>query len=178
MGKFVEVLSESSIWRCYILIIVTVGTHKLSFNRLLEKIDSLIEEKIIKADEVFAQIGYSTYDPKLYKFERFIEQDEFIKLIQKSDIVITHGGTGSIVNSIRNNKKVIAVPRRAKFHEHVDDHQIEIVQHFVETGHIIVVNDIDDLKEALMNIENFTPKEFVSGNEKIRKVLEDFIENI
>lgn len=160
------------------MILITVGTHKLSFNRLLEQIDILIEEKTIDANQVFAQIGYSTYTPRLYKFERFIEQDEFIKLIQKCDVVITHGGTGSIVNSIKNDKKVIAIPRRAKYHEHVDDHQIEIVEHFVETGHIICVNEVEDLKEALMNIGKFKPNKFVSGNEKIRQVLKSFIENI
>ena len=45
------------------MIFITVGSQKFQFNRLLEQIDLLIENKIIK-EEVFAQIGSSDYIPK------------------------------------------------------------------------------------------------------------------
>ena len=45
------------------MILVTVGSQKFQFNRLLQEIDKLIEEGIIK-EKVFAQIGVSDYIPK------------------------------------------------------------------------------------------------------------------
>ena len=45
------------------MIFITLGSQKFQFNRLLKEIDRLIETGVIK-DEVFAQIGYSDYQPK------------------------------------------------------------------------------------------------------------------
>ena len=42
------------------MIFVTTGSQKFQFNRLLQKIDLLIEEGMIR-EEVFAQIGVSDY---------------------------------------------------------------------------------------------------------------------
>lgn len=56
---------------------VTVGSQKFQFNRLLEEVDRLVEEKI-KPDEVFAQIGYSTYEPRYYSYKKFLNKEEFL----------------------------------------------------------------------------------------------------
>lgn len=45
------------------MIFVTVGTHEQPFNRLVEYMDRLKENKIIEED-VIIQIGYSTYEPQ------------------------------------------------------------------------------------------------------------------
>ena len=50
------------------MILITVGSQKFQFNRLLSKIDELIEKKVI-TDKVFAQIGVSDYKPKNYEFQ-------------------------------------------------------------------------------------------------------------
>ena len=42
------------------MIFVTVGTHEQQFNRLIEKIDTLIESGEIK-EKVIIQSGFSTY---------------------------------------------------------------------------------------------------------------------
>ena len=52
------------------MIFVTTGSQKFQFNRLLQKIDLLIEEGMIR-EEVFAQIGVSDYQPKHYEYCRF-----------------------------------------------------------------------------------------------------------
>lgn len=82
------------------MILVTVGSQKFPFNRLLEKIDELVENGTIK-EEVFAQIGTSDYIPKNYQYVDFIDQEEFNKKIEEANIVITHAGTGVIVNSLK-----------------------------------------------------------------------------
>lgn len=154
------------------MIFVALGSQKFQFNRLLKKIDSILEKKEI-TDEVYAQIGYSSYKPKHYDFKEFLSTDDFNKKIQKSNILITHAGTGSIMAGIRNNKKVIAVPRLSKYNEHVDNHQIEICQQFEKMGLIIVCWNLDDLV-SLIN-ERTENKIYLSGNSLIQDFIIDFI---
>jgi hypothetical protein len=62
------------------LIFVTVGSQKFQFNRLLEEIDRLVEKKCLKSNEIYAQTGYSTYEPKFYAYKQFLNKDEFLKM--------------------------------------------------------------------------------------------------
>ena len=135
------------------MILVTVGSQKFPFNRLLEKIDELIDKKVIK-DKVFAQIGVSDYKPKNFEYKDFMSQDEFNKKIDECDMMITHAGTGVIVNAVKKEKKVIAIPRLAKYGEHVDDHQIQLIQEFDELNFIEPCYELDDLEDKLKAIMN------------------------
>lgn len=159
------------------MIFVTVGTQKFQFNRLLQEIDKLIEEKKI-TEEVFAQIGYSDYNPKNYMYKDFIDRDEYINIMKKCQKVITHGGTGAIVGSVKQEKKVIAIPRLKKFGEHVDDHQIQIVSEFKKLGFIIGVENIRMLDEAISNIDKIDFKKYSSNTNNIIKEIEGFIANL
>ena len=57
-----------------------------------------------------------------------LDRDKFSELISQCDILITHGGVGSILTGLNNNKKVIAAPRLKKYNEHQNDHQLEIIE--------------------------------------------------
>ena len=112
-----------SAWGEFIrMIFVTTGSQRFQFNRLLQKIDLLIEEGMIR-EEVFAQIGVSDYQPKHYEYCRFLDREGFTGKLRECRMVITHGGTGVIIGAVKQGKKVIAVPRLASYGEHVDDHQ-------------------------------------------------------
>ena len=128
------------------MIFVTVGSQKFQFNRLLKKIDELITEGVI-TEEVFAQTGASDYIPQNYSYENFLDRTEFASKISECDKVITHGGTGVIIGAVKKGKKVLAVPRYAKFGEHVDDHQLQLLHQFDELGIIIACYELDELKE-------------------------------
>ena len=157
------------------MIFITVGTQKFQFNRLLKEIDKLIEEKKI-FEEVFAQIGYSTYKPKNYAFKEFINSEEYASILKKADIVITHGGTGTIIKSINLRKKIIAVPRLKDFGEHVDNHQIQIISEFSDIGFLQKVDNLDDLYEVFKSIRNFNVKEYISNTKNIIFEIERYIE--
>ncbi len=156
------------------MIFVTVGSQKFQFNRLLIEIDNLIENNIIK-DKVFAQVGVSDYKPKNYEFVDFTTQEEFATKINEANLIITHGGTGVIVNALKKNKKVIAVPRLAKFNEHVDDHQVQLINEFDEMNFIEPIYKIEDLKKALSNIENKNYNKYISNTDNIIKDIKEFI---
>ena len=157
------------------MILITVGSQKFQFNRLLEEVDKLIEKKVIK-DKVFAQIGVSDYKPKNYEYKDFLTQDEFSKKMDESNLIITHAGTGVIVNAVKKEKKVIAIPRLAKYGEHVDDHQIQLINEFKELNFIEPVYEINELENSIKNIDNKKFNKYISNTDVIVEDIEKFIE--
>jgi len=156
------------------LIFLCLGTQEFQFDRLLKKVDELVEKKVIQ-DEVFAQIGFSAYKPSRFCCKKFLNFDEFETALENCTFVITHGGTGTIIKALRKGKRVIAVPRLKKYGEHVDDHQKEIISTFSEKNLIYGLDDINQLEGAVSQICDFTPESFVSGNSKIVSILDNFI---
>lgn len=157
------------------MIFITLGSQKFQFNRLLRAMDELVASGEI-ADEVFAQSGYSDYEPQHYRFQRFLDREEFDEMIGKSDVVITHGGTGAIIGAVKQGKKVIAVPRRAMYGEHVDDHQIQLVTQFRELNLIFECDDCSKLGEALQKIRQLEFGSYRSNTQTIIDSIERYIE--
>ena len=158
------------------MILITLGTQDKKFYRLLEAVQKQIDSKIIK-DRVVVQAGCSS-DFKTKDMEIFdlIPMDDFDKLINECDILITHGGVGSIITGIKNNKKVIAAARLEKYGEHTNDHQLQIIENFSNSGYILKLNDFDKLGELLKNIDKFKPKQYKSNTKKFIKLIEKEIE--
>lgn len=157
-------------------IFITLGSQKFQFNRLLIAVDKLCEKEIICGKDVFAQIGYSDYVPQNYRYNNFLDREEFSVEMGKADIVITHGGTGAIIGAVKKGKKVIAVPRLAKYGEHVDDHQLQLVGQFKELDLICECDDVDKIGEALEVVKKSTYKSYVSNTKRIIDSISYFIE--
>ena len=113
------------------MIFVTVGTHGQQFDRLLKKIDQLKGEQKI-SEEIFAQIGHSTFSPKNFSFKKFLSDSEFEKKVSQSSLVISHAGAGAIITSLKYAKGLVLVPRMQEFGEHTDSHQIDLAR-FMES---------------------------------------------
>lgn len=133
------------------MIFVCVGSREYQFNRLLKQIDELIEQETI-VDDVFAQIGQSTYLPKNYDYKRFLSADEFKQCQKNSELIISHAGTGALMGALKLGKKTIAVPRLEKFGEHTDDHQLQIASVLEEQGYLKTVIEIKQLNRQIDNL--------------------------
>lgn len=177
MERNEEILPKVYICRWYLLIYIILGSQKFQFNRLLRQVDKLIEKGSITS-KVIAQIGYSDYIPKNYSFKEFFDKDEFTEIVNKSDIIITHGGTGSIITSIKKGKKVIGIPRDVKYGEHVDNHQYEIIEQFSNLKLIYGIYKIEDLENALKEITNFEFKKYKSNTNKFIQTLDEYINKV
>ena len=158
------------------MILVTLGTQDKNFKRLLEAIDKLIIDKVIK-EEVIVQAGYTNYTSLNMKIFDLISKDEMDKLIDKANIVITHGGVGSIIGAISKKKKVIAVARLSKYDEHTNDHQLQIVNEFSKMNYIIDGTNLDDLENIYKNIDKFKPTLYKSDNSKMINTITDYIDS-
>ena len=158
------------------MIFVTLGTQDKEFTRLLEAIDREIEKGNIK-ECVVVQAGYTKYESKNMEIFDLISTDEFNKYIKSADLIITHGGAGSILTAIKNNKKVIAAARLYKYKDHTNDHQKQIVKEFADEGYILELRDFNKLGKLIEKSKNFTPKKFVSNTPNMIKLIEDYIED-
>ena len=158
------------------MILVTLGTQDKTFVRLLDEIDKLINKGIIQ-DKVIVQAGFTKYSSDNMEIFDLIPQDEFNNLMSKADFVITHGGVGNIISALEKNKKVIAVPRLAKYKEHINDHQTQIIAKFNALGYIIGLQDVDELDMALKKVKKFKPQKFVHDNSKMLNLVSQLIDN-
>ena len=137
------------------MILVTLGTQDKPFTRLLDAVLREIEKGNIK-DEVIVQAGCTKYETDKMKIFDLIPMEEFDTLMKKCDLLITHGGVGSIMDGLKNNKKVIAFPRLAKYSEAVNDHQVEIINEFKKMNYILT-GKISDLDKILEYVKSFVP---------------------
>lgn len=133
------------------MIFVTVGSQKFPFDRLIKAVDELVASGAVEGG-AFAQTGACAYAPRYMEHEAFLDREGFRVRMDACDVVVTHGGTGAIIGAVKVGKKVIAVPRRAEFGEHVDDHQAEIVRQFGEMGLIEPCMDPADLPAAYVRV--------------------------
>ena len=110
------------------MIFVTVGSQKFPFDRLIREVDRMVREGII-ADEVFIQTGTSQYIPTC-PHQAFCGREHFAELMETCDVLITHGGAGTMVDAVKLGKKVVAVPRLARYGEHrSEEHTSELQSH-------------------------------------------------
>ena len=159
------------------MIFVTLGSQKFQFDRLLQKLDELVERGVI-AEEITAQIGASTYLPKHYEYVRFMDREQFSATMDKCDVVVTHGGTGVIITAVKKGKKVIAVPRLAKYKEHVDDHQLQLLHQFDELQIICACYELEDFEENYLEIRNKQFRPYVSNTHVIIESIEEYLETL
>ena len=156
------------------MIFVIVGSQKFPFERLIREMDRLVEVGVIR-DEVVAQIGVSSYEPRYMRWQRFMDKENFDHHIETCDLLVTHAGEGSIMTGLLKNRKVIAVPRYERLGEHVSDHQLEIARALEKQKCIINVEDIKELEQVIANIAQIQLVPYESGRETILKTICDFI---
>ena len=134
-------------------ILVTVGFEKRSFDRLLQAVDECVEMKILPK-ELKIQTGHSKYIPKYGEYKRFRSPDDMKKAIERSDIIITHGGVGTVLTCFTFEKIPIIFPRMRRFGEHVDDHQVEFARVMEKHYRAISVYSKEALFQALKDFES------------------------
>lgn len=159
------------------MIFVTLGSQKFQFDRLLKKMDELVENGVIQ-EEIYAQIGASTYEPKHFEFVRFMDRQRFSEVMEACSTVITHGGTGVIIGAVKKGKKVIAVPRLARFGEHVDDHQLQLLQQFDDLGIICACYDLERLGDSYRLLDSMTFRPYVSNTHVIIQSIEEYLKTL
>lgn len=157
------------------MIFVVLGTQKFQLNRLLQKLDEYVEQGLL-TDEIYAQIGNSTYKPRHYAYKDFMDKKEFDATIARADLVIAHSGVGTIITAIHAKKPVVVFPRLAKYKEHVDDHQLDIARAFEMKKYVLCCYENDDLLEKINKCKDFQFDEYVSQQKQIIGIIKNFLD--
>ena len=132
-------------------------------------------------EKIIIQYGNTKYDYDLFKSFKnikcfdFLSPEDFDKYMNEAQIVITHAGVGTIINGLNHKKKLIVVPRLKKYKEHVNDHQLQIVDNYAEQGYIIKLDEDESLQDAIERAKDFLPKSFSSNNARFNDELEKLI---
>jgi len=158
------------------LIFVCVGSREYQFDRLIKKLDELIEQGSI-TETVYAQIGQSSYIPKFFEYERFMDVEKFKEYQSKADLIISHGGTGALIGALKLGKQVIAVPRLAKYGEHTDDHQTQVAGVLADEGYLKCVLEIDSLFEAIQNLRLQPINKVYNKQSNVLNTIQNFMES-
>lgn len=148
------------------MVLVTVGTQKQSFGRIF---DLVKDSKELKNENLVVQRGYTKCNnSKRIKAFDFIPLDEMEKYISEADLIISHGGVGTIFSAIKKGKKVIAVPRLEKYGEHINDHQIEICEELEKEGYILYYKDgVDNIDDLIKKVRNTNFEQYDSDDNYI-----------
>lgn len=157
------------------MIFVTLGTQDKQFVRLIEAVN-----KINTDEQIVAQVG-STNCSKLklrdnIKIYDYLSDNEFDKYMNNARIIITHAGVGTIIKGLKLNKTMIVAARLKKYKEHVNDHQLQILDNFSKEGYIIPLHNFEDLPKLIEM--KFIPKEFKSNNKNFNDKLENIINTL
>ena len=152
------------------MIFITLGTQDKAFTRLLKNIEeSNIDDKII------AQVGYTSFNSSKMEIYKYIDKEDFSNYLNEADIIICHGGVGTIMEALKLNKIIIACPRLAKYNEHQNDHQIDIVKTFAEKNYLIPLYENDDLNEIYQKALSFKPDKFIPNNDNFISKLSTYL---
>lgn len=159
------------------MILVILGTQDKPFDRLLKAIDKEIVNGNIK-EKVIVQAGNTKYKSKNMEIFDFVSNDEMQEFNKSASLIITHGGVGSIIESLKNNKKIIAAARLKEYGEHVNNHQLQIIESFKDLGYLLELKKINELGAVIKKAKTFEPKAFESNTQNMIGLVEHYIDSL
>ncbi len=159
------------------MIFVTLGTQDKAFPRLLQAVEQQIRSGHI-TDRVVVQAGYTSYESDCMEIFSYLEKEDFERFMEGCDILITHGGVGSIMTGLHAGKRIIAAARLAQYGEHTNDHQLQIIQKFSQCRYLVALEDFSRLAEAIEQAKSLPLEKYPSNTRTIVSFLEDYIDRL
>jgi UDP-N-acetylglucosamine transferase subunit ALG13 len=148
------------------MIFVVLGTWEMPFTRPLVEIEEAARRGLLE-QPIVVQSGKTSYASPDMKLVPFFGKEELEQMYERADLVICQAGVGSIMLGLRKQKKVISIARLSKFDEHIDDHQLEILNVFSQTGAVLPWRGEGDLPDVLKRAEGFVSAGYPFGQERI-----------
>lgn len=115
------------------MLLITVGTDPYQFNALMQWIDILVKYQLIN-EEVVVQYGSSNYLPDGSRAYRSLNEEEFLKFVDRSSLIISHCDEDLAELLEYKDTPYVLVPRLQRFREHIDNHQMEVADDFESRG--------------------------------------------
>jgi UDP-N-acetylglucosamine transferase subunit ALG13 len=132
----------------YPLVLVTVGTDSYPFERLIRWVDTWLAGGA--GSRVHCVVQHGTARPaQRADSHAYLAFDELERLVAEADVVVAHGGPGTIMLCSDRKKKPIVVARLPEYGEVVDRHQVSFTQRLDAEGEIALVESEQALNLTL-----------------------------
>lgn len=151
-----------------IRVVISVGTDHHPFDRLIDWICAVQDRLSL---DVFLQRG-ATSDRSGLRSADYLAPQALEEVMREADVVVCHGGPGTIALARRAGHRPIVVPRDPTLGEHVDDHQLRYASQLASEGIIDMATSIEDLARLISQ-----PRQRLAANEgaaDIRRAVEQF----
>lgn len=137
------------------VLFATVGA-TLPFERLVDSVEEIVRRGCFDG-RVIVQTGVGARRPEGVEAHETLPFDQVQDILREAEIVVCHGGTGSLITALRQGCRVIAMPRLMELGEHYDNHQAEITEAFAARGLIAVARTADELADAVAEARDHKP---------------------
>jgi len=131
--------------RGWIAVIVGITGTGLPFVRL---VDALAAYAQSSREEVWIQHGTAPLVPPL-RGASTVPRDKLLEQMRRADAIVTHAGCGSIADVFSTGHVPVVVARRERYGEHVNDHQLELLEVLEDEDRIVAVHDMSELGAAI-----------------------------
>jgi len=158
------------------MIFVTVGT-QFAFDRLVKAIDDFVSYNGFK-QEVFAQIGNSSYKPRSFEYVKSLNKSGFDYTMKKASSIISHAGMGTITTALDNHKPLLVMPRIRKYGEVVNNHQVAIARNFEKLGCILVAYETEELPVKIEELKTFVPRKREAQTQMVAERIARFLSKL
>jgi UDP-N-acetylglucosamine--N-acetylmuramyl-(pentapeptide) pyrophosphoryl-undecaprenol N-acetylglucosamine transferase len=138
------------------LLFATVGA-TLPYERLLDYVGDAKKRGLIP-ERVVVQTGAGAAPIDGVECVETLDFDAMRAVLAKADLVVCHGGTGSIVTALQAGCRTIAIPRLFERGEHYDNHQLEITEAFEKRGLLFVARTREEFAAALVKARVAAPR--------------------
>ncbi|UCH60828.1 MAG: hypothetical protein JSV61_04930 [Anaerolineales bacterium] len=138
------------------MILVTVGTHHQSFERLVCAMDELAGDL---DEQVIIQYGASMHVLRHALGFSWTTSEEMEQLTSQARAVVTHAAAGAIILALKMAKPLVVTPRLRMMREVIDDHQEQLAKILASDGKAIALFELTPLTLRL-GIEQATQLKF------------------
>lgn len=127
---------------------VTLGT--IAPYRFDSLVDAVLATGLADSTTVW-QTGSTTRDDLPGRVAETMGYLDVRAAMRNADVVVTHGGVGTILDCLDMGKRPVIVPRRVSRGEHVDDHQLDFAHEIRGAGLGAVFEALDLTADSLIS---------------------------
>jgi len=124
------------------MIYATVGTMYLDFPRLILAMDAIAKAT---GERVVLQRGMGATMPAHCEHFEFKPRKEIQALQAEARVIVCHGGIGAVTDALHAGKPLLVAPRRKRYGEHNNDHQLDIALAIERRGWGKTILEMDTL---------------------------------
>jgi UDP-N-acetylglucosamine transferase subunit ALG13 len=149
------------------IVLVTVGS--TDFDPLVRAADEAARHL---SQPVVAQIGVGSYEPRNAEWFRMAPSLE--PYYERADVVVSHGGAGTILEVLRRGIRLVCVDNP----DRPDQHQRDIIGHMASLRRLVWCERLEGLQEAIQKARALDPTPLVTPPPLVHTVVAEFLDAI